>query len=507
MHELYLSSDSPIEIEAGAAAPPSRWMTIGHSGIARPALLLLAGEAVRLGRITVANGQRIAVRYGAAHGDLSRDGADLAVELIDDKGSVHRVGVLRVPRGEFGLAPRHACFDLSPWAGAHVDVRIACGAGDANDPRGDWVAIYDLAIGSEERMGALRAMAFRKERIANEIAHFSNVYDHGMYQGERGRTGPPAPPAECTPLQEVVASARTSQPRLEEPARSEFPFPQDLPRKPSGAYEYAHHLLGNSLQATAPDFAERLVRITERLQATADKPVRILSLCAGAARIEALFASRVGSLAEWTLLDISSDLLKSAARNFPPDQPPRLILADVNEIASFGEQYEIVMCVSALHHVVELEGVLNFIRDTLTDDGEFWSIGEAIGRSGNRLFDEDYRVANSVFRALPEQYRRNRNTGRIDTDLPNVDFSDATFEGIRSDEIEPLLLHRFEPVAVYRRNCFLWRLVDLAYSDNYDLSRQEDVLRIHSLVDQELAHFRHGGRPTELHGAFRKRTL
>lgn len=507
MHELYLSSDSHIEVEAGAAPPPSRWMTIGHSGVARPALLLLAGERVRLGSITISSGQRMAVRYGAAHGNLSRDGAELFIELIDDKGGTHRIGALKVPYGEFGLAPRHAYFDLSPWMGAQFTVRLVCGAGDANDPRGDWIAIYDLAVGSEERMGALRAIAFRKERIANEIAHFSSVYDHSMYQGSLDRSGSAVPPAECIPLHELLANARATQQQPAPPGRPEFPFPHQLARFPSGAYEYAHHLLGSTLQATAPDFGERLVRAAERLQATPDKPVRILSLCAGAARIEAQFASRVGDRARWTLLDISRDLLKSAALNFPPDQQPRLILADVNEIRDFGEQYDIVMCVSALHHVVELEGVLNFIRDALTDDGEFWSIGEAIGRSGNRLFDEDYRVGNSVFRALPERYRRNRNTGRVDEDLPNVDFSDATFEGIRSDEIEPLLLHRFEPIAVYRRNCFLWRLVDLAYSDNYDLSREGDVLRIHSLVEQELAHFRNGGRPTELHGTFRKRAL
>jgi SAM-dependent methyltransferase len=234
-------------------------------------------------------------------------------------------------------------------------------------------------------------------------------------------------------------------------------------------------------------------------------PVRVLSLCAGAARFEAQFAAAAGAGARWTLLDLSEGLLREAARNFPEGITPTLVAADLNEVADFGERFDVVMCVSGLHHIVELERVVDFVHDVLVDDGEFWSIGEAVGRSGNRLFAGDYRVANAFFRGLPARLRRNRLGGEPDENLPNVDYSDATFEGIRSDEIEPLLAHRLEAVQVYRRNCFLWRLVDLAYADNYDLANADDIAWIHRAVDAELAHYRAGGHPTELHGVYRKR--
>ena len=183
------------------------------------------------------------------------------------------------------------------------------------------------------------------------------------------------------------------------------------------------------------------------------------------------------------------------------------MLADVNQVRPFGEKFDVVMCISGLHHVVELEQVFSFVGQVLEDDGEFWSIGEAVGRRGNRLFEEDYTAANQLFRSLPPRLRRNRLSGKVDENLPNVDYSEATFEGIRSDEIEPLLAARFEPLHVYRRNCFLWRMVDLAYTDNYRLDSDEDLAIIHSLVDAELAHFNRLGSPTELHGAYRKRLL
>ena len=189
------------------------------------------------------------------------------------------------------------------------------------------------------------------------------------------------------------------------------------------------------------------------------------------------------------------------------DVRPKLIVADLNEVEDFGERFDVVMCVSGLHHIIELERVADFIQQVLVDDGEFWSIGEAIGRSGNRLWQEEYAVANAFFRSLPERLRRNRLSREPDSDLPIADYSEATFEGIRSDEIEPLLSHRLEPVQLYRRNCFLWRLVDLAYADNYDLSSNEDVAWLQAAVRSELVHYRAGGRPTELHGVFRKRIL
>ena len=154
-----------------------------------------------------------------------------------------------------------------------------------------------------------------------------------------------------------------------------------------------------------------------------------------------------------------------------------------------------------------LERVLDFISAALADGGEFWSIGEAIGRNGNRLWGRAQDAANACFTSLPARLRRNHHTGVVDERLPDDDYGSGTFEGIRSQDILPLLTDRLDPVDVYRRNCFLWRLVNQAYNGNYDMSDPEDVARLQGFVLAELAHFRDGGRPTELHGVFRKRLL
>lgn len=500
MSEQFLSSETLLNFEKTVLRPDRRWLSIPHTGIARPALVLAAGEIVTLPKNRIEVGEQLVLRYGAAHDRLKGGGVMLVVKLSTSSG-VAELARLPIADDSTGLVPREILFDISPWAGQEAAIRLQ--VTNASKAPNAWLAIYDAAVSTPERHGLMHARAFRTERTENEIQHFSTVYDHAMYQirpsefREQSR--------QCIPLKDLVTSQCDTE--IAAPMTIAHPLPADVLPSTSNPYEYAHHILGLNLQAPAPDFSTRLADMGQRRNATPDRPLKILSLCAGAARIESQFARNAGTPSHWTLLDISSDLLNRATHNFEGLPAPRLVLADVNEVEPFGEKFDIVVCISGLHHVVELERVISFIRDVLVDDGEFWSIGEAIGRRGNRLYEQDYLAANQLFQSLPARYRRNRASGLIDSDLPNVDYSEATFEGIRSDEIETVLSRYFEPVHVYRRNCFLWRMIDLAYTDNYDLQSMEDVNLIHRLVDAELAHFRAGGRPTELHGAYRRRLL
>ena len=99
------------------------------------------------------------------------------------------------------------------------------------------------------------------------------------------------------------------------------------------------------------------------------------------------------------------------------------------------------------------------------------------------------------------------NTGVIDNEISDQDYSVGCFEGIRSQAIESAIDIWFQQEYVYRRNCFLWRIMDLTYSDNYDLKNLEDVMWINKAVQSEYDFFKNGGRGTELHGVYRKRFI
>jgi SAM-dependent methyltransferase len=184
------------------------------------------------------------------------------------------------------------------------------------------------------------------------------------------------------------------------------------------------------------------------------------------------------------------------------------VLGDINVISAeqFGNlTFDAAMFVSGLHHVVEIEHVVQTVVELLVPDGEFWIIGEAIGRNGNQLWPEALDAANRIFSSLPERFRRNAFTRKVDSRVPETDFSANSFEGIRSEEIESLLLRYLDPVEMWRRNCFLWRLVNPVYFRNYDLNSEEDRYIVLSLVAAEYNLWKSGGRPTESHSIYRRR--
>jgi SAM-dependent methyltransferase len=496
--EFFLSTEVPLELTEVNVAPSDRWMQIVHSGLARPALVLLAGESATLtDGLRLEAGSQLLLRFGAALADLSADGATLGLDLVSTTAS-HPVAEFSVIPGPGLHVVRDVVIALGAWAGGPWRIRLRVGPGAAHDPRGDWIAIYELVVAQAENLSLVAARAFQSERTRNELAHFASVYDHEMFHGNQPTTPHADKSAHCRPLQDLVGQWAGTTVVNDRDETSYFPAPIDLAPELRDPYHYAHYLLDDALRSKAPNFHQRLGAMA------AARPLRILSLCSGAARIEAGMAAVAGSAAHWTLMDLSESLLQSAAMNFPDGIVPDLIAGNLNEIRNFGERFDVIMCVSGLHHIVELERVVDFIRDALVDDGEFWSIGEAIGRNGNRLWGSDLEVANGCFHELPARLRRNRYSGIIDESLPDDDYASGTFEGIRSQDIVPLLMDRFESVHLYRRNCFLWRLVNQAYSDNYDMENPVDIAHLHSIVSAEIAHFRGGGRPTEMHAVFRK---
>tara|TARA_R100001143_G_C3289531_1_gene100509 strand:- start:268 stop:573 length:306 start_codon:yes stop_codon:yes gene_type:complete len=101
----------------------------------------------------------------------------------------------------------------------------------------------------------------------------------------------------------------------------------------------------------------------------------------------------------------------------------------------------------------------------LVEDGEFWSIGENVGRNGTRLHEDALEIANTHFTNLPQKYRLNRNPGvesRMDEFLLNHDCYLATFEGIRSQDMLPIFRSEFRETGSMVFDSFLWRLYNLA---------------------------------------------
>jgi len=445
------------------------WQLHAHTRPARLGLVVMAGSQAIFPTATAEPGEVCLIVFGAALPEISPDGLDVVAQLGGSE--IYRQHLARFDANE----PWHEVrLDLKGAAGT---LSVECGTGTDGNPCGDWLAIYELVIAKPEELGLWRARAFREWRERNEKEHFS-----------------------------AAAVTHTPAPEKKRGWLDRF-RPQSLSLSPPGAQRHAGDLLQKELGRPIPGFVGRLQDRIKHLEK--GSKLRVLSLCSGTADKETklLRGVRDAEQVSLTLIELNDSLVRMARSQLEPLCEVHAVAMDANALDLGGERYDIVLCAAGLHHLVELERVLDQVSRGLVAEGEFWSIGEYVGRSGARLWPEAYAIANPFFRRLPEQYRVNRSwpNGRVDTDLPNLDCSVGTFEGIRSEEIEPLLSKMLLPHYVTKQACFLWRFFDGAYLANYDLVRREDLDVIRRAVALDAEHQRQGGRPSNLSGVYRKR--
>ena len=473
-----------------------RWSYIQHCDDQRYAFLLFPGEILYINdKIFIDIDTKLFVRYTGAYSEGSRTRLICEISFNDTHKNISECIALFPVRGRKQERKwRCAEIDVGFMSGKSGLFQVRCTVEDDSPGSGnDALAIAELCIARSDLMAKARARTFKNLRSRNELAHFSQVYKHKMYSKMQDRLSD-AVEGRDRPVRRLKGAIERQEHNIQELRALD----DELPLKDESAYAYAHRLLAGFIGRQPPDFSSRLAL------KSAERPLRVLSLCCGAARIEAAYSLRVGDRVEWTLLDINRDLLRMAATQFAPSIKVDLVEGDVNCLEPTGEKWDIIMCVSALHHVVELENVIGFCHKSLTENGEFWSVGENIGRNGNRLWPDARIAANLFFRQLPDRLRLNSHTGEIDEEIPDKDYSVGCFEGIRSEEIIDIINSYFVPLDVHIRNCFLWRLVNLAYSDNYDLQDQEDRQWLQQAALHEYQFFTNGGRGTELFGVFRK---
>jgi SAM-dependent methyltransferase len=472
-----LEPDSGYRIRPSSdRVPVERWESPLHLRRYRPALFLSAGDSLLLPPLRTASESVLRLRF-ADGGDLAPEGSlAIEVDIVDMAGnsrSLMRASVHSIPRiGEPEI--QTALISLPACSSEAIVLRLRCLADPERGAAVGSVVLLELVAGQAGEIDLVAARAFRALRIASEMRHFSQAYDHPMYVARRART--------ALGIDALIPSERSFA----------------IPGAVENAFDYALSSLCRSLKHTAPDFERRL-----RDLASEHGRLSILSVGTGQGLVEAALFRSVQLPIELTIIDVNEDLLDRAAGVMPANTViARRIVADANALPHLPGGFDIAMCVSGVHHLVELGAFFAAVRDVLKESGELWLIGEQIGPAGNRLDPSALARANQLFSSLPERLRRNYYTGQIDTRLDNPDQSDSTFEGIRSDAIESEIARFFVPVHVSRRDCILWRMVWPEYVDNYSLQRKDDVEILDWLVEQELDYYLAGGRPTELHGVY-----
>ena len=222
--------------------------------------------------------------------------------------------------------------------------------------------------------------------------------------------------------------------------------------------------------------------ITQKIEKSNGK-INIISLGSGTGAWEVQLVQDFPEMISMELVDINDDLLK-ISKNYASKNNLDILTtsADINKIKLENNKYDVVIVQSSLHHFLELEHIFEQINESLKDNGNLLVIGEVIGRNGEQIFPETEQIVQQIFSTLPEKFRFNTYTKKIDDKIPEIDFSKDSFESIRSEDILPLLSQYFQVVEQVSFDAFLSLLLDFRYGPNYDLEQKLDKSLVETIT-------------------------
>jgi SAM-dependent methyltransferase len=97
----------------------------------------------------------------------------------------------------------------------------------------------------------------------------------------------------------------------------------------------------------------------------------------------------------------------------------------------------------SLHHIVNLEGLFDWVLAHLLPGGVFLSF-DTIGRNGHMLWPESRYFVDRLWPLLPDKLRFDGLYKKVLPQYVDHDCSTQGFEGIRAQDILPLLVERFD---------------------------------------------------------------
>ncbi|WP_210208785.1 class I SAM-dependent methyltransferase [Roseiarcus fermentans] len=137
-------------------------------------------------------------------------------------------------------------------------------------------------------------------------------------------------------------------------------------------------------------------------------------------------------------------------------------------------RFDMIMANHSLHHIVELEKIFDYLKSHLRDRGIF-ATNDMIGRNGHMRWPETAAIIKAFWPMLSDSEKWHAQLKRLDDTFTDHDCSSDGFEGIRAQDVLPLILERFHPYKFLGCGGFVDLIVDRGYGRAYDVSKSEDV--------------------------------
>lgn len=235
------------------------------------------------------------------------------------------------------------------------------------------------------------------------------------------------------------------------------------------------------------DFFLRFIR--EKSDEHPERQLRVVSIGAGNCDLEIGLAERLTAFGvrnyRFDCVEINRSMIARAQARLAASAVAgevRFQRQDFNSWRPSPGEYDVVMANQSLHHVLELEHLFDAIRQGLAEGGLFLA-SDMIGRNGHQRWPEALEVVNAFWEELPDSCRYNHLMQRQEPSYINHDCSVSGFEGVRAQDILPLLLERFHFRLFLPYGNAVFVFIDRAFGHNFDAAGEWDrafVDRVHA---------------------------
>jgi GT2 family glycosyltransferase/glycosyltransferase involved in cell wall biosynthesis/SAM-dependent methyltransferase len=210
-----------------------------------------------------------------------------------------------------------------------------------------------------------------------------------------------------------------------------------------------------------------------------DGEIRVASLGAGNADLEVRLSRRLVdegcSNFRFHCLELNPHMIERGRALAESQGVESRICFEQIDLSEWDPDGPFAVCMAShtLHHIVQLESVFDAVKRAIGPGGVF-VVHDMIGRNGHMRWPEALEIVQSIWQTMPDRYKHNRPLRRFETEFQNWDCSSDNNEGVRAQDILPLLMERFHFEVFLAFANLIDVFVDRVFGPNFDPELEED---------------------------------
>jgi len=207
-------------------------------------------------------------------------------------------------------------------------------------------------------------------------------------------------------------------------------------------------------------------------QAKPENEINILSLGSGNCDIEVNLVTECNFQGKLFCYELNPKMLERGKQNAIEKglNNFEFIECDINNI-KIEQKFDIILAFYSLHHFLRLEHIFTEINMCMTEKS-FFIIEDMIGRNGHMFYGDTYQICTAIWNILPKELKYNHFRKKFYKTRNRPDFWGESFEGVRAQDILPLLDETFTFKDFAPFCTIANKFTDRDFGHNYNLNNE-----------------------------------